>query len=285
MKINHIANLIKYKLSLAICFSACVGYIMYSKELNNKLLFLLLGVFFLSGGAAALNQYQEKEIDSKMDRTKKRPLPNEDIEPNEAKIIIINFILLGIVFLLNFELTVLFLGLFNILLYNFIYTKLKTKTYYAILVGALVGAIPPLMGWCAAGGYILSTTIIIVSSFVVLWQIPHFFLLSIKYKEEYDKAGLATVNKIFSEHQIKRLIFNWMLITSIHNLLFYLFDIITNSLYLSLLLLINIISIILFYKFAFKANSKNILRVFVFTNLFLVFVFTLIIVNSIIAKP
>jgi protoheme IX farnesyltransferase len=121
------------------------------------------------------------------------------------------------------------LALLNLIWYNAFYTPLKRKSSLAILPGALVGAIPPAVGWVAAGGFLFDKEIIIISSFFFIWQIPHFWLLMISYDKEYEKAGFPTITKFFSKDQFARIIYVWIVATVVTGLLIPFFNVVQFS--------------------------------------------------------
>lgn len=141
------ADLIKYKLSLAVTLSSATGYFLFTNSPDYHLLFLAAGIFFLSSGAAVLNQYTERFADSMMERTRNRPIPSKRISETMALFISSILLILGCLFLYFNGLTPLILGILNVLLYNLLYTYLKKKTIFSIIPGALVGAVPPLIGF------------------------------------------------------------------------------------------------------------------------------------------
>jgi protoheme IX farnesyltransferase len=205
-------NLVKIKISLLVTFSAAAGYILTAGQIKMGTLVVTAAVFFLACGSCALNQYQEREIDELMERTKSRPLPSRRLEPATALWVASGLIFLGsIVLLYAAGLASLALGLLAVLWYNGLYTPLKQKTAFAAIAGALVGAIPPILGWVSGGGSILDSKILGVALFFFIWQVPHFWLLLLDYSKDYDKAGLPSITKIFSTEQIKRIIFIWLL--------------------------------------------------------------------------
>jgi len=108
-----------------------------------------------------------------------------------------------------------FLGLVNVLLYNAIYTGLKKRTTLAIVPGALVGAIPPVIGYTAAGGAVTDSIILLFALFMFLWQMPHFWLLLVRYGSEYEKAGIKTLYSIMDSGKIKRLVMVWIIASSL----------------------------------------------------------------------
>jgi len=276
-------KLIKYKLSLAITLSSGVGYLMLTREVNLPFIILLAGVFILSGGSAALNQYHERHYDAIMRRTINRPLPQRKINQDNALHTSLLLILIGLSLLLIIDTLPAILGLTNIILYNLVYTRLKRITAIAVFPGAVVGAIPPLIGWTAAGGYIFHSSIIYISLLIFLWQIPHFWLLMIKYGKEYEQAGYSTILKIMSPGQIKSMVFIWMTFTSGIVLCFPLFNIYLPPIFTFILITLNILFIGSFYSILFrKSKIANVRSAFMLINAFLMAIFLIFIVNSVI---
>jgi protoheme IX farnesyltransferase len=115
------------------------------------------------------------------------------------------------------------LGLLAIFWYNGLYTYLKRKTAFAVLPGALIGMIPPLLGWVSGGGHLFDPRIWGIAFFFFIWQVPHFWLLSLEVAKDYESAGLPSITKIFSVSQIKRIVFIWFLSTGASCLLIPLF--------------------------------------------------------------
>lgn len=205
-----IAELTKWKLSLAVAFSAVTGYLIFDGSTVGGLLPVAAGVFFLSAGAAALNQYTERKSDALMERTTGRPLPSGRMTPGRAVVMAGILLVFGSLLLWFSGPFPVILGLANVFLYNVIYTGLKKVTAFAIIPGALVGAVPPLIGYTAAGGAATDTVILIFSLFMFLWQIPHFWLLLVRYGSEYEKAGIKTIYGSMSTVQINRLVMLWI---------------------------------------------------------------------------
>jgi len=208
--VTMIAELTKWKLSLAVAFSAVTGYLIFTGDAGGSLIVVAPGVFLLSAGAAALNQYTERKSDALMARTAGRPLPSGRMAPGTAAAVAIGTLVSGALLLWFSGLVPLLLGLANVLLYNVVYTGLKKVTALAIIPGALVGAVPPLIGYTAAGGVMTDTVIILFALFMFLWQMPHFWLLLVRYGSEYEKAGIRTIYGSMSTSQINRLVLLWI---------------------------------------------------------------------------
>lgn len=273
--------LIKYKLCLAVTLTGVAGYIIYKGNFSTDLLLVAVGIFLLAAGASALNQYQERDFDSLMKRTLHRPIPSGDVSPRLALIISLVLISTGAVVLLSIAWLPSLLGLLNILLYNLLYTKLKRVSYLAILPGALVGAIPPLIGWTAAGGNIFSPAIIYLALLIFMWQVPHFWLLIIKYNKEYEDAGFKTPLKVFDEIQVKRIVFIWIAVSSLFAITYFYFGIDINIVFSYTILIANLLFILAFYLILFK-SKKNISAAFILSNIFITSIFIILAAGSII---
>lgn len=214
-------RLIKYRLSAAVAFSAAAGYILYEKSGSvSGFILTVAGVFLLSGGSASLNQYQERHTDALMQRTKKRPLPAHEIRSRLALAISLSLIISGtFIIVAGSRWLPGLLGLLNVVLYNLIYTNLKPRTSFAVVPGALVGAVAPLIGFSAAGGSPLAPQALFIAGFMFMWQLPHFWLLLSINRRDYEKAGFAALVRIPGVRDTRAIIPAWIVITSIMLLL------------------------------------------------------------------
>lgn len=175
---------------------------------------LMSGVFLMSCSSGAINHIQEYKTDALMPRTKNRPIPSGKISLTGAILVATSFFAYGAFILLsNFPPIVFLTSLLTLISYNVIYTPLKKVTAFAVVPGSLVGALPPFIGWFAGGGTLIDTQIIWVALFFFIGQIPHFWLLLLMFGKEYSLAGYPSLNSIFSDNQIKRLSYTWILAT------------------------------------------------------------------------
>jgi protoheme IX farnesyltransferase len=158
------------------------------------MLIVCAGVTLLAMGGAALNQLLERDIDALMIRTRLRPLPRGEMTPVAVTFIGCAVIVAGcaVLFTAGGRLPVL-LGLAAVAWYLAVYTPLKRRTPLALPLGALCGAVPPLIGWCLAGGDPTDFHIITLAGLFFLWQIPHFWLLQKRYADDYRRAGIPLV--------------------------------------------------------------------------------------------
>lgn len=205
-------DLIKFRITALVSFTTGLGYILAASEIYFTLFFVIAGIFLLAAASSSLNHWQEKNTDALMERTKNRPIPSGKINPSMALYISFGLLLTGsAVLLFTTNVTTFLVGLFTFVWYNGIYTPLKMKSAFAIIPGAIVGALPPVAGWTAGGGDLLNASIIAVAFYFFIWQIPHFWLLLMIYGEDYQKGGFPTLNKIFSKEQLKRITFMWLI--------------------------------------------------------------------------
>lgn len=206
------SELTKFKITALVSFTTGLGFILASNSLSFTMFWAIAGIFLLAAASSSLNHWQEKDTDALMDRTKFRPIPAGRIEPAAALYVSLGLLVSGsIVLLFTTNFTTFMVGLFTFFWYNGVYTPLKRKTAFAIIPGALVGALPPVAGWTAAGGDLFDGRIIMIAVYFFIWQIPHFWLLLMLYGNDYEKGGFPTLNKVFAPEQLKRITFMWLI--------------------------------------------------------------------------
>lgn len=279
VSLKSLLALIKYRVSIAVSFTAVTGYVIYSHSLDLRVLLLILGVFLLASGASALNEWQESEFDAQMDRTKMRPIPAGEMTPKDGLLISLMFLLLGTATLyLFFGTAAALLGLSNIVWYNLIYTKLKRVTAFAVVPGSMVGAIPVLIGWCGAGGDVMDRTIIFVAFFMFIWQIPHFWLLMYKYSKQYEKAGFPTINQSVDPNKLKLIIFAWIVATSFTSIIVPLFLVHISWIFFVTIFALNILFIAFFVKISFgNVEQISFRKSFIGINIYMMLFMVLLI--------
>ncbi len=217
-------ELTKFKISIFAMLSTCAGFILAKGEVSQGMASACLGILLLSGGSCALNQCQERRIDGMMERTKGRPLPAGKITLLQACVVALSLIAAGSSILFRGSGSLAGeLGLISMLWYNGVYLYLKRKTPFAVVPGALIGAIPPALGWVAGGGSLNDPRIAAVGFFFFIWQIPHSWLLWMQFAEDYDNAGLPSLARVFTGEQVKGIIFFWILSSAASCLLIPLF--------------------------------------------------------------
>ena len=189
-KARAYGQMLKPRLSLLVAFSCAFGFVLASSNTNLvTLTTLFIGGFLLSGASVAINQIMEKDFDKVMSRTMNRPMPTERLTFREAVVFSIMCTILSIAILAAYTnpLTV-GLSVLSMILYCFAYTPLKRIGSIAVFVGAIPGALPPLLGWVAATGRI-SYEALLIFGIQFIWQFPHFWAIAWVADEDYKKAG------------------------------------------------------------------------------------------------
>lgn len=190
LRLHDYAQLTKLRLSSLVVFSAAMAFVMAPGPLNwGGLIALVLGGFLVTGAANGFNQVIERELDRKMNRTAARPLAEGRMPVNEAIALCLATGIAG-VFILSYFMNVYsgMLGLLSILLYTLVYTPMKRISPFAVFIGAIPGAIPPLLGWVAATGS-FGFEGWMLFSIQFMWQFPHFWAIAWVMDDDYKKAG------------------------------------------------------------------------------------------------
>jgi heme o synthase len=185
------ADLVKVRLTTLVLLTTLTGFYIGSRGAMNFALMLntLAATALVAAGAAALNQLLEREYDARMRRTQNRPLPSGRLQPPTVALFGGVCAATGLVYLaLAVNLLTCVIGAVTLIGYLFIYTPLKRVTWLNTAIGAVPGALPPLMGWTAARGE-LSGAGWALFAIVAFWQIPHFMAIAWMYRDEYARAG------------------------------------------------------------------------------------------------
>lgn len=154
----------------------------------------LFGVLFLASGSSALNQYQERHIDAEMPRTARRPLPSGRMSPASVLTFVLASVTMGLILLAQVSLEVFSLGIAAVISYNGLYTLWwKRRWAYAAVPGAIPGALPILMGHAAASGELWQPGGIYLFFLLFYWQMPHFWVLALKFEKDYRMGGFPTL--------------------------------------------------------------------------------------------
>jgi protoheme IX farnesyltransferase len=181
----------KPRLNFLVLVTTAVGYYMAASQWNDwrRLLSVLFGTAMTAAGASVLNQVIERDYDRLMPRTRNRPLPAGRIAPMEAVYYGLSLGIVGVLYLALFvNILTALLGLITLLSYIFIYTPMKRRTTLNTVIGAIPGAIPPVMGWTAVHGA-LSPEALSLFCILFLWQMPHFLSIAILYRRDYAAGG------------------------------------------------------------------------------------------------
>ena len=185
-------ELTKPRIAILLVLSSAAGFYMASSAGFEPLLFIhaMVSITLLAFGVSTLNQYIERYIDPLMKRTAERPLPTGRVTANEALVFgVVQCVLAEAYLLVMVNALTALLGLVVIVGYVFLYTPMKTRTSLSTVVGAVPGALPPLMGWTAASNKI---TVVAWALFATqfLWQFPHFLSIAWLYRKQYAQAGI-----------------------------------------------------------------------------------------------
>ena len=225
--VKIILELTKFRIALFATLSTSAGFILAKQGFSSDMMTVVLGVFFLACGSCALNQYQERHTDRLMERTRGRPIPSGRLNAATALKIAVLLLSLGAMVLLKgANGIVLGLGVLALFWYNGLYTFLKRRTAFAVIPGALVGTIPPLLGWVHGGGRPFDPQILALAFFFFIWQIPHFWLLLLNFGKDYEKAGFPSLTSIFTPSQLRRITFTWVFATAVACLMIPLFGLV-----------------------------------------------------------
>lgn len=195
VRVSDYLELSKSRIVLMVIITTAAGYVIGASDFSAlALLNALVGTALVAAGTNALNQYVERDRDARMHRTARRPLPAGHISPRAALLFSSAIAVIGTIYLgLAVNWLTAFLGAFTLTSYIFVYTPLKRVSTACTVIGAIPGAIPPLMGWTAATGA-LGLGGWIMFAILFLWQLPHFMAISWMYREDYGRGGFAMLS-------------------------------------------------------------------------------------------
>jgi protoheme IX farnesyltransferase len=201
--LNDFYELTKPRMNFLVVITTMVGYFMAPRvQTDWKLvLFTLVGTALTAAGSSVLNQFIERSFDGLMLRTANRPLPGGRLSPGMALLfgLVLSVVGVGVLFFYVNLLTAV-LGALTLLLYVLVYTPAKRRTSLCTIIGAIPGAIPPVMGFTAVQGYI-SPEALAVFAILFFWQMPHFLAIAILYRDDYARGGflmLPVIDKGFA---------------------------------------------------------------------------------------
>jgi heme o synthase len=192
-RLEDLAALTKIRLNTLVVATTAGGYYMAAPQTIDlaSLAVTCLGTALVASGASAINQVDERETDRLMNRTKSRPVAEGRIGPAEGRALALGFSAAGLLVLrLGSTTTAAMVALVTLVTYAMIYTPLKRRTSLATVIGAVPGALPPLIGWSAAGGSLAGAAPWSLFLLMFLWQLPHFLAIAWMYREDYARAGL-----------------------------------------------------------------------------------------------
>lgn len=191
-------ELVKPGILVMVLVTTAIGFFLGGDGFRawGTLLLTLVGTGLASGGAAALNNYLERDTDRNMPRTRNRVLPSGRIDPDVALAFGILLVLSGVALLAWLvNLLSAFIVLLTAFLYVLVYTPLKKRTWWNTPIGAIPGALPPMAGWAAAAGE-LGAGAWVLFAILFIWQHPHFYAIAWMYREDYGMAGFKMLSVI-----------------------------------------------------------------------------------------
>lgn len=267
---NKYLKLGKFTIAIPVALTGFLGYFMARSALDPHALFTISGIFLLSMASGALNQIQERHTDAQMKRTASRPLPSGSISLQGAIVFVMLNASMGIsLLLLTGSLMATGLGIFTLVWYNLVYTPLKKVTAFAVLPGALIGALPPLIGWTAAGANPLDMEILAVAFLLFVGQMPHYWLLLLKVGKEFHEAGIPVITSLFDHRQIRNLSFIWIAATGVCVLMLPATPIIGHPSISMVLIVAAILFLIRMFFLSYKGNLvEHWKKAFITVNLF-----------------
>ena len=273
----------KFTISIPVALTGFLGYFLYQPLLDLNALYTVFGIFLLSMGSNALNQIQERHTDARMKRTEGRPIPAGVISVSRAILFATGSALLGTALLmLTGAPLAAGIGVFTMLWYNLVYTPLKRITAFAVLPGALVGALPPLIGWTAAGGIPWDMQIITVAFLLFVGQMPHYWLLLLKIGNEFHEAGLPVITSLFDPRQIRNLSFIWIAATGVIVLMLPATPIIQNQIISGVLILAAALFLIRMFLLTYRGELiYHWKKAFITVNLFYLLIILVLIADRI----
>ncbi|HLN52965.1 MAG TPA: protoheme IX farnesyltransferase [Lentimicrobium sp.] len=277
--ISSVYHLTKFGISFSVALTTATGYFLSTGKVDLTVVNPFLGVLFLAMSASTINQVEEKETDKLMPRTQKRPLANGSVSVKVAVLLAGILAILGFLVLFSDGVFVALLGLFNLVWYNLVYTPLKYRTAFASIPGGIVGAIPPVIGWVAGGGHIMHLSALSLALFFFIGQIPHFWLILFKYAHEYQLAGIKLVTDKFSREQLKRVIFSWIMATSLSGSLLAFYIIINHNVVFYLIHILSVSLVIYFVKWLGNKPDHESSRAFITINAYYLAIMLLIVID------
>jgi protoheme IX farnesyltransferase len=193
LRVGDYVELTKPRVAILVLFTVAAGALLAARGAPDLIVLVhaLLGTALVAAGASALNQFLERRSDTLMQRTENRPLPAARMRPRDAAVFGAALGVLGVAYL-AFTLSqplAAFVAAFAFCSYVFVYTPLKSKTSLNTLVGAVPGALPPVIGWTAVKGSV-DPEVMVLFLIVFLWQVPHFLAIAWMYRADYARAGL-----------------------------------------------------------------------------------------------
>jgi heme o synthase len=274
-------ELSKSRIVFMVVITTASGFLFAAHRVDPFLmLHALIGTALVAAGTNALNQYVEREHDARMQRTRRRPLPAGRITPRAALLFSSAIAVVGTLYLgLLVNWLTAFLGAFTLTSYIFVYTPLKRVSTLCTIIGAIPGAVPPLMGWTAAtnelalGGWI-------VFGILFFWQLPHFMAISWMYREDYARGGFVMLSTLDQDGAAvaRQAIFYSLALLAV-SVMPWMYGL-AGVAYLIGAVLFGTVLLAASVRFFFDRGSKNARSLFMISNLYLLTVMLLLVVDA-----
>lgn len=280
--LQALRRLVRLELSTMVALSALTGYLFAGGAWSWQILLVLGGTMLLAGGSSALNQWQEADLDQRMQRTCLRPLPTAQLKVKTVLILAIVQIFCGLAALaLTTDHLPLLIGILAVIWYNAIYTPLKRRTAFAALPGAICGALPPLIGWTAGGGALLSQQAIILAGTLFVWQIPHTWLLLCRYRDDLQRSGLPNLFRSIPTERLLQINNCWIAGLFLCYLFFPLFGFISHPWISAIFVAGLLVLLVSFISTRHGTTEEIALRRFHLVNLSMALLFTVLIIDRV----
>ncbi len=281
--LSAVLKLGKFAISVPVALTGFLGYFLFRPVLDTGALLTVSGIFFLSMGSGAINQIQERRTDALMKRTRMRPIPAGTIKLPHAILIATLFATIGtLLLLLTGAPGAAAIGVFTLLWYNLVYTPLKKVTAFAVFPGAIIGALPPLIGWTAAGGIPWDMEILTVAFLLFVGQMPHYWLLLLKIGSEFRDAGMPVITSLLEPRQIRNLSFIWIAATGAIVLMLPATPIIRNQMISIVLIVSTVLFLFRMFRLSYRGELMNHWKkAFITVNLFYLMIILVLIADRI----
>jgi protoheme IX farnesyltransferase len=274
-------ELSKARIVMMVLITTAAGYLIGAPHVSALFLInVLLGTALVAAGTNALNQYVEREHDAKMRRTRLRPLPDGRITPRNALLFSALIAVAGTLYLgVMVNWLTAFLGAFTLTSYIFVYTPLKRISTACTIIGAVPGAIPPLMGWTAATGSV-GINGWILFGILFFWQLPHFMAISWIYREDYGRAGFV-MTSVRDENGLAtaRQAVIWALALFAVSVAPS-FSVMTGRAYLIGAIVASLAMLVMSIRFFFDRSNKTAMKLFMTSNFYLIVVMAMLVVSA-----
>jgi len=281
---RHHLQVAKLPLCLLVAFSSFFGFSLSAHHLGWQAWLVFGAILLVACGGASLNSYQEYRWDRLMQRTRKRPVAAGYMAPEQARRQgqLLAGMGLTLLFIGTSQPMAVIAGALALVIYNFVYTPLKYRSIWAIIPGALCGALPPYIGWLAGGGPLFSPTILGGVLLLVIWQIPHFWLVMLSNKTDYKESPLPNLSHKFSESKLQLLSVLWVasLITVLHTLLA-----IITTMPVTIRIMLSVVSLAVLVVFSLQMWLKDqppYRFLFMLLNSFMLFTMALLTVGAVV---